>query len=124
MPNYINYIQDNGGTIMTGRTIEIIVLIVLIAVTAYFWNKSKKQAEAQKKSEPQGELKIIQTAKIDGMMCQKCAAKVTEALSKFGTVEVNLEEKTATITGSELADPTEIEALVTELGFKFMGMEE
>ena len=117
---------------MTGRTIEIIVLIVLIAVTAYFWNKSKKQAEAQKKSEPQGELKIIQTAKIDGMMCQKCAAKVTEALSKFGTVEVeklhsierNLEEKTATITGSELADPTEIEALVTELGFKFMGMEE
>ena len=109
---------------MTGRTIEIIVLVVLIAVTAYFWNKSKKQAEAQKKSEPQGELKIIQTVKIDGMMCPKCSAKVTEALSKFGSVEVNLEEKSATITGSELADPSEIEAVVTELGFKFMGMEE
>ena len=109
---------------MTGRTIEIIVLVVLIAVTAYFWNKSKKQAEEQKNSEPQGELKIIQTAKIDGMMCQKCAARVTEALSKFGSVEINLEEKTATITGSELADPEEIEAIVTELGFKFMGMEE
>ena len=109
---------------MTGRTIEIIVLVVLIAVTAYFWRKSKKQAEDQKKNEPQGELKIIQTVKIGGMMCPKCSAKVTEALGKFGNVEVNLEEKTATITSSELADPLDIEETVKQLGFEFEGIVE
>ena len=112
---------------MTGRTIEIIVLIVLIVVTAYFWNKSKKQAqkESQKETVPETEsIKIIQTVRIEGMMCPKCCAKVTEALGKFGSVEVNLEEKTATITSDELCDEKEIEQIITELGFSFEGMVE
>ncbi len=112
---------------MTGRTIEIIVLIVLIVVTAYFWDKSKKQAqkEEQKETTPKAEnIKIIQIVKIEGMMCPKCSAKVTQALSKFGSVEVNLEEKTATIVSDELCDEKEIEQIITELGFSFEGMVE
>ena len=110
-----------------GRKIEIIVLIVLIVVTYYFYLKAKKQAELEaesKQNQNANETKFLLTVKIDGMMCGKCAARVTENLSKFGLVEINLEEKTATITSDELVDIVEVENIVNELGYKFEGIVE
>lgn len=110
-----------------GRMIEIVVLVVLIIITAYYYVKARKEAALKAREEDarqNEEIKIIQTVKIEGMMCPKCAARVCEALGKFGTVTINLEEKTATITSSELADVSEIEAAVTELGYKFEGIAE
>ncbi len=109
-----------------GRTIEIIVLVVLILITAYYYVKARKEAQENAKQEgiSNDEVKIIQTVKIEGMMCQKCASRVIEALSKFGSVDINLEEKTATIAGEELIDTEEIKSIIEELGYTFEGIVE
>ncbi len=106
------------------KTIELIVLVVLIAVTYYFYKKSKAQADSQKAQyEPIEQVsKYILTVKIEGMMCEKCAARVTEGLSAFGNVTVNLDEKTASIESDELADAVAVEEKINELGYKFEGI--
>ncbi len=112
-----------------GRIIEIIILVILIAITAYFYIKARKESyeaarkadeEAKKPSEENS--KFILTAKVDGMMCEKCASRVTQALSSLGEVNVNLDEKTVTITSDELTDAVEVEKIITELGYKFEGI--
>ena len=117
---------------MNGKMIRIVILIVLIAVTAYFYVKERKKAyllakEADEKIRKQKEAaaaaKVVLTVKIDGMMCEKCAARVTEGLSKFGEISINSEEKTATIVSDEMQDVVEIENTVNELGYTFMGVE-
>ena len=129
MPNYINYIQTKGAIIMW-RKIEIIVLLVLIAITAASYIKARKESykaakamDEKLKNEKAEETKIILTATIDGMMCEKCAARVTEGLSKYGEVKINLEEKTATITADELPDAEEVKNTITELGYTVLNME-
>ena len=129
MPNYINYIQTKGAIIMW-RKIEIIVLLVLIAITAVAYIKARKESykaakamDEKLKNEKAEETKIILTATIDGMMCEKCAARVTEALSKYGSVEINLDEKTATITANELPDTEEVKSTITELGYTVLNIE-
>lgn len=107
------------------KAIELIVLVVLIAVTYYFYKKSKAQADAQKATDtpPMEEIsKYVLTVKIDGMMCEKCAARVTEGLSEFGKISINLDEKTATIESDELADAVAVEEKINELGYKFEGI--
>jgi len=106
------------------RKIEIPILIVLIAITAYFYIKERKKAyqaakaldEAAKKEAE--ETKFTLTAHINGMMCEKCAAKVKNALDKYGEVSVDLEAKTASVTSSELPDAEAIKTAVEELGFE------
>ncbi len=117
---------------MTWKTIRIIVLVILIAVTAYFYLKERKKAyllakEADEKTKAQREAeakaKIVLTVKIEGMMCQKCASRVTEALEKFGEITIDLENGTATIVSDEMQDVVEIESTVNELGYKFEGIQ-
>ncbi len=129
MPNYINYIQTKGEIIMW-RKIEIVVLLVLIAITAVAYIKARKESykaakamDEKLKNEKTEETKIILTATIDGMMCEKCAARVTEGLSKYGEVKINLEEKTATITADELPDAEEVKNTITELGYTVLNIE-
>lgn len=114
------------------KTIEIIILVILIAVTAFFYIKERKKAylsakeadeNIKKQKEAEAAAKVVLTVKIDGMMCQKCAARVTEGLAKFGEITINLEAKTATIISDEMQDVVEIENTVNELGYKFEGVE-
>ena len=114
------------------KTIEIIILVILIAITAFFYIKERKKAylsakqadeNIKKQKEAEASAKVVLTVKIDGMMCEKCAARVTEGLSKFGEISINLEEKTATIISNEMQDVVEIENTVNELGYKFEGVE-
>jgi len=114
------------------KTVRIIVLVVLIAITAFFYVKERKKAylsakEADEKIKKQKEAeeaaKVVLTVKIDGMMCEKCAARVTEGLGKFGEISINLTEKTATIVSDEMQDVQEIENTVNELGYSFQGVE-
>ncbi len=112
-----------------GRIIEIIILVILIAITAYFYVKARKESfEAARRADEEAkklkEAKFILTAKVDGMMCEKCASRVTQALSSLGEVAVNLKEKTVTITSDELTDAVEVEGIITELGYKFEGIAE
>ena len=115
-----------------GKTIEIIILVVLIIITAFFYTKERKKAyliakdadeRIKKQKEAEAASKVILTVKIDGMMCEKCSQRITEGLSKFGEIAVNLQEKTATITSGEMQDVVEIENTVNELGFTFIGVE-
>ncbi len=129
MPSYTNYIQTKGEIIMW-KTVEIIVLLVLIAITAVAYVKARKESykaakamDEKLKNEKMEETKIILTATIDGMMCEKCALRVTEALSKYGSVKINLEEKTATITADELPDMEEVKNTITELGYTVLNIE-
>lgn len=117
---------------MTWKIIRIIVLVILIAVTAYFYLKERKKAfllaqEEDKKAKAQKEAedkaKIVLTVKIEGMMCQKCASRVTGALKKFGEITIDLENGTATIISDEMQDVVEIENTVNELGYKFEGIQ-
>ena len=117
---------------MNGKIIRIIILIVLIIVTAYFYVKERKKAyllakeadeKIKKQKEAQEAAKVVLTVKIDGMMCEKCAARVTEGLAKFGDITIDLEAKTATIVSDEMQDVVEIENTVNELGYKFEGVE-
>lgn len=113
---------------LSRKMIEIIVVIIAIVVTGYFYIKAKKDAAsaANAQNEQIGKeenAKVVLTVKIDGMMCERCAARVTEGLSKFGEVSINLEEKTATILSDEMQDAVEIENAVNELGYKFEGIE-
>lgn len=112
-----------------GRIIEIIVLVILIAITAYFYVKARKESyEAAKKADEEAkklkDAKFALAVKVDGMMCEKCASRVVQALSNLGEVSVNLDEKTVTITSDELADAVEVENIITELGYKFEGIAE
>ena len=112
-----------------GRVIEIIVLVVLIAITSYFYIKARKESyEAAKKEDEarakQEQVKFVLTLKVDGMMCEKCASRVRDALSKFGEIKISLEEKTVTIISDELNDASEIEGIITELGYTVEGIEE
>ena len=117
---------------MDWKIVRIVVLIILICVTAFFYvkerNKARRIAKEQdamikKQREAEEKAKIVLTVKIDGMMCEKCAARVKEGLSNFGEISINLEEKTATIISSEMQDVVEIENTVNELGYKFEGVE-
>lgn len=57
--------------------------------------------------------------KIEGMMCGHCQARVEKALKAVAgveTVEVSLENKTATVTGN--ADPTLLRQAVIDAGYR------
>lgn len=114
------------------KSIEIPILIVLIIVVGYFYFKGKKNLESSdnsdktpangRESENMPD-KILITVKIEGMMCEKCAERVSSALEKFGSVKVNLAEKNAVIECGETPDTVEIENTVTQLGYTFNGIE-
>lgn len=129
MPIYTNYTPDKEENIM-GRTIEVIVLLILIAITSYYYVKARKESyekakEADAKEKIQNDdVRFVITAKIEGMMCERCASRVTENLCKFGDVKIDLVAKTATITSDSLVDVVELENTINELGFKFEGIVE
>ena len=57
--------------------------------------------------------------KIEGMMCGHCKARVEKALKAVAgveTVEVSLENKTATVTGN--ADPAQLRQAVLDAGYR------
>lgn len=117
---------------MNWKIVRIAILIVLIAVTTFYYIKARKQAylaakeadeNIKKQKEAMEAAKVVLTVKIEGMMCEKCAARVTEVLSKFGEISIDLNEKTATIVSDEMQDVVEIENTVNELGYTFQGVE-
>ena len=60
------------------------------------------------------------TLNVEGMMCPHCVAhvkKALEAVAGVESVDVNLEAKTATVTGTDLADETLVAAVV-EAGYE------
>ena len=60
---------------------------------------------------------------IEGMMCQHCVAHVTKALTEVSGVEsvnVSLENKNATVTGS--ADDAALTAAVVDAGYEVTGI--
>lgn len=113
------------------RYIEIPLLIVLIIITAYFYIKERKKSynaakkidEEIKQQKEQEVSKMVLTVKINGMMCEKCAERVTNALNKYGNVKINLEAKEAIIECDSLPDTAEIEEIVNGLGYEFKGIE-
>ena len=111
------------------REIEIPILIVLIIITGYFYLKERKKSYQSAKSldekikREKEETKFLLTVHIDGMMCEKCASRVNEALSAFGEVKISLEEKTATISAKELPDAEAIKTVVEGLGYKITDIE-
>ena len=60
---------------------------------------------------------------IEGMMCQHCAAHVTEALNKLPgvTARVDLASKTATVTGS--ADDAALKQAVADAGYEVVSIQ-
>ena len=57
--------------------------------------------------------------KIEGMMCGHCKARVEKALKAIAgveTVDISLEDKTATVTGS--ADASALRQAVTDAGYQ------
>ena len=62
------------------------------------------------------------TLKIEGMMCKHCQARVEKALKAVAgveSVEVDLEAKTAEVTGSASAEA--LKQAVTDAGYQVVG---
>jgi len=67
-----------------------------------------------------GNEKIVKTIKIDGMSCMHCVKKVEDALKKvkgIKQVEVNLEEKKATVTMKQEVSNEELKNTIEDLGY-------
>ena len=60
--------------------------------------------------------------KIEGMMCQHCQKHVYDALNAMEgvTAEVNLEEKTATVTSDREISDDEFARVIEEAGYKLV----
>ena len=107
------------------KTIELIVLVVLIAVTYYFYKKSKAQADSQKaQDEPKEQVsKYILTVKIEGMMCPNCERHVKRALEAIPGVKSavpDFKQGIAVVTlSAEVPDET-LKAAVEEEGYKVL----
>lgn len=112
------------------REVEIPILIVLIIITAYFYIKERKKSyraakalDEQSKVEKEEPAKFCITVHIEGMMCEKCAARVKGALQKFGEITISVEEKSATILCDEMPDTEEIKNVIEELGYEVTEIE-
>lgn len=87
--------------------------------------KAGKQTEIAEKTE-KGENKMKKVIKIEGMMCPHCQAHVEKALSAVEgveSVEVNLEEKSATVTLKADVSNETLTSTVTEAGYDVVGCE-
>ncbi len=65
--------------------------------------------------------------KVDGMHCEHCAKKVTEAILKVddsAKVKVDLKSGEVTITSKNLIDINNVKENVNETGFTFVGVKE
>ncbi len=68
---------------------------------------------------------MTKTVKIEGMMCQHCAAHVKDALQAFSGVnaEVDLEHGTATLQGNEIPSEQVLSEAIEKAGYKAVGFE-
>ncbi len=65
---------------------------------------------------------MTKTMTIEGMMCKHCAARVEKALSALGvTATINLEDKTAAVTGS--AADEALRKAVEDAGYKVVSID-
>lgn len=65
--------------------------------------------------------------KVDGMHCEHCAKKVTEAILKAddsAKVKVDLKSGEVTITSKDSVDINNVKENVNETGFTFAGVKE
>ena len=80
--------------------------------------------EIKEKEKRKENKKMVKVLDVEGMMCGKCQAHVQKALEGIAgvtEVEVNLENKTATVTmENEIAEETLTDA-VTEAGYEVKG---
>ena len=82
----------------------------------------KLQAEPEKQKKDQT---MKTTISIDGMNCQHCVKSVTQTLEKLDgiqQVQVNLEEKNATVDSSSSLDEALITQSITDAGFTVTGI--
>lgn len=96
----------------------------LRAISLTAEKKSKKANTLQSKTEEETMLfgkkeNVTQVIGVEGMMCPRCVAHVTEALKAVkgvATVEVSLENKTATVSGTATLEA--LTAAITKAGYE------
>lgn len=69
---------------------------------------------------------VKSVVKVEGMMCEHCVAHVREALSKLPgvkSIDISLQDKTATVKSRKPLDANQVKALIEEAGYKFEGLE-
>ena len=90
-------------------------------LTAGFTGIDSKETKTEKRKENESMVKVLD---VEGMMCGKCQAHVQKALEGIAgvkSVEVSLENKTASVTmESEIADEV-LGGAVTEAGYEVKG---
>ena len=63
--------------------------------------------------------------RVEGMMCEHCVMHVRDALSKLPgvkSVEISLQDKTATIKSKKPLANDRLKALIEEAGYKYEGI--
>ena len=82
--------------------------------------------EETEHTETEGEKKMTETVKIEGMMCEHCEATVKKALEKIDGIEnaeVSHTAGTAVITLSKDVDEAVIKEAIEDRDYKFLGIE-
>ena len=71
--------------------------------------------------------KIKRVIKVSGMSCSHCANKVESALKNIKSVKkvsINLEKQIVTISSTEKINLDNVEKIVEDLGYKYIGVVE
>ncbi|MDO5141996.1 MAG: heavy metal translocating P-type ATPase [Eubacteriales bacterium] len=103
------------------------VCVVSNALRLKFFQRTPRAAEKPSGYVilPKEESKMSKVVKIEGMMCEHCAAHVKQALEAFPgvTAVVDLKDGKATVSGDTLPADAELSAAVEQAGYKAVGVE-
>lgn len=69
----------------------------------------------------------VTTVKVEGMMCEHCAAHVKDALCKIegvNSVKVDLAGKKAEVKGKRAFNEEELKSAIEGAGYKYVGIEQ
>lgn len=118
--NVIGIPIAGGALAFLGVTLTPMIASIMMSLSSLFVVTNALRISNRKRKIKEQKVKEVITAYIDGMHCNHCAKKVSDALSKIKgvvNVKVDLENKKATLLLMDSVDNEKIKKVIEELGF-------
>ncbi len=118
--NVIGIPIAGGALAFLGVTLTPMIASIMMSLSSLFVVTNALRISKRKEKIKEQKVKEVITAYIDGMHCNHCAKKVSDALSKIKgvvNVKVDLENKKATLSLMDSVDNEKIKKVIEELGF-------
>lgn len=118
--NVIGIPIAGGALAFLGVTLTPMIASIMMSLSSLFVVTNALRISKRKEKIKEQKVKEVITAYIDGMHCNHCVKKVSDALSKLKgvvNVKVDLENKKATLSLIDSVDNEKIKKVIEELGF-------